>query len=177
MPSQRCRVFNCHNGGPFRKVCKTRKANVHEVRVGRTTKVEQRSEEAVNFPGDDSAHSLFLGTFSAEHPKGKTTVEQLGRSKVMTRFSSQQIHSTNTPQPQSAASTPAQRSMSYHKQTTRKSSPSQQPEALAQHNFLQPMGATRLNSGQFSIICTPQWQYQEGNLHCDRCSGPSNTWV
>ena len=122
-------------------------------------------------------HSLFQGTFSAEHPKGKTTVEQPGRSTVMTRFSSQQIHFTNTPQPLSATSTPAQSLMSYHKQTISKSSPNQQPDALAQHNFLQPMGATRLNSGQLSIICTPQWQYQEGNPHCDRCSGPSNTWV
>ena len=62
---------------------------------GRTTKVEQGSEDAVNFPRDDSTHSLLLGTFSAEHPKGKTAVEQPGRSKVMTRFSFQQIHFTN----------------------------------------------------------------------------------
>ena len=168
MPSQRCKVFNCHNGGPFSKVRNTRKANVHEVRGSRTTKVEQGSKDAVNFPRDDSAHSLFLGKFSAEQPKGKTTVEQPGRSKVITRFSSQQIHFTNTPQPQSGRSTDYKKIFPHP--TARRLGPTQLLTTYGGHQI-------KLWARQLSIICTPQWQYQEGNLRCDRCCGPSNTWV
>ena len=67
-------------------MCKTRKANVHEVQGGQNNQGEKGSEDAVNFPRDESAHSLFLGTLSAEQPKGKTTVEQPGRSKVMKKI-------------------------------------------------------------------------------------------
>ena len=43
---QRCQAsgvecFNCHNGGPFSKVCKTRKANVHEAQGGQNNQGEQ----------------------------------------------------------------------------------------------------------------------------------------
>ena len=82
-PANNVECFNCHKRGHFGKMCKTRKANVHEVQGGQHNKSEQGSEDAVNFPRDDSTQSLFLGTLSAEHPKGKTTAEQHDRSKVM----------------------------------------------------------------------------------------------
>lgn len=88
MPSQRCRVFcfNCHNRGHFGKMCKTRKYNVHEVQGGQYNQGEHGSEDPVNFPRDDSAHSLFSVSLSTKHPKGKTAREQPGRSKVMTKI-------------------------------------------------------------------------------------------
>ena len=67
-------------------MCKTKKVNVHEVQGGQHNQGAQGSEDAVNFPSADSAHSLFLGTLCVEHPKGKTTAEQPGRSKVMTKI-------------------------------------------------------------------------------------------
>lgn len=78
--------FNCHNRGHFGKMCKTRKANVHEVQGGQHNQGEQGSVDLINLPSDDSAHSFFLGTLSAERRKSKITAEQIGRSKVMTKI-------------------------------------------------------------------------------------------
>ena len=66
-------------------MCKTKKVNVHEVQGGQHNQGAQGRKDTVNFPSDDSAHSLFLGTLSTDHPKHKITVEQPGRSKVMTK--------------------------------------------------------------------------------------------
>ena len=85
-PASGVECFNCHKRGHFGKMCKTKNANVHEVQGGQYNQGAQDSEHAVSLPSDDSSHSLFLGTLSAEHPKGKTTVEQPGRSKVMTKI-------------------------------------------------------------------------------------------
>ena len=59
-PASGVECFNCHNRGHFRKMCKTKKANVHEVQGGQHNQGAQGSEDAVNFPSDDTAHSLFL---------------------------------------------------------------------------------------------------------------------
>jgi len=67
-------------------MCKTKKANVHEVRGSQYNPSAQDSEDTVNIPSDDRAHSLFLRTLSAKHPKGKTTVELPSRSKDMTKI-------------------------------------------------------------------------------------------
>ena len=85
-PASGVECFNSHNRGHFGKMCKTKKTNVHEVQGGQRNQGAQGSEDAVSFPSDNSAHSLFLGTLSTEHPKGKTTAEQPGRSKVMTKI-------------------------------------------------------------------------------------------
>ena len=74
-PASGVECFNSHNWGHFGKMCKTKKANVHEVQGDQHNQGAQGSEDAVNFPSDDSAHSLFLGTLGTEHPKGKTTAK------------------------------------------------------------------------------------------------------
>ena len=139
MPSQRCRVFYLSHRRPLQQSVQNQESKCPWSTRGqnKADQGEQGSEDAVNFPREDSANSLFLGTLSAEHPKGKTTVGQSGWSKVMTRFSSQQIHFTNTPQPQSATSTAALTSVQYQNQTRSKSSPAN-PTAwcLALHDFL-----------------------------------------
>ena len=85
-PASGVECFNCHNRGHFGKMCKTRKANVHEVQGGHHNQGEQGSEDPVNFPIDDATHGFFLGALSAEQPKSTPTAEQIGRSKVMTKI-------------------------------------------------------------------------------------------
>ena len=93
-PASRVECFNCHNQGHFSKMCKTKKANVHEVQGGQHNQSAQGSKDAVNFPSYDSAHNLFLGTLTAEHPKGKTIAELPSQSKVMTKiqFTADPLH-------------------------------------------------------------------------------------
>ena len=85
-PASGVECFNCHNRGHFGKMCKIRKANVHEVQGGHHNQGEQGSEDPVNFPIDDATHGFFLGALSAEQPKSTPTAEQIGRSKVMTKI-------------------------------------------------------------------------------------------
>jgi len=47
---------------------------------------EQGREDPINLPFDDSGHSFLLGALSTEHPKSKITMEQISRSKVMTKI-------------------------------------------------------------------------------------------
>lgn len=135
-PASGVGCFNCHNRGHFGKMCKIRKANVHEVQGGHHNQGEQGSEDPVNFPIDDATHGFFLGALSAEQPKNTPTAEQIGRSKVMTKIqlTAEPFHKPTTTivcKVDTGAEVNVISEVDYN-------------QIFAQPNFLQPMGATRL---------------------------------
>lgn len=155
------------------KMCKTKKAKVHEVQVG-----QQGSEDQRNLrPSDESAHSFFLGALSAENPKSTNTAEQIGRSKPVN--DKDPPHNGTVPQ--------AHRNHSLHVRLGRKSrlqakqSITQQKDVLVQRNFLQP---TR-GGHQFKTLgsCQLYVHHNAGKIKkatftMTDAPGPcSNTWM
>ena len=119
-------------------------------------------------------HCDASGTLRAEHPKAKPLCNSLAES-----YDKALAHSSSISQTRYNHSLQRRhRRRGECHIRNRLQANFLQPNSLTpwpSTTFIQLMGATRLNNGQLPILCTPQWLYQEGNLHCDRFSRPRNT--